>query len=167
LPFFIGEPIRYPENCAQAGKVAEFRASFFTTDLIGLQENIGQVSDDGLFMLCTDGENILVQNRIEEPFNFSGDALPNAPLAWTNLHDALHKHGRAYPSGQMNAAPEVFKSYSLKKKREFTLLGFKPVDIYSFNANSFVETPFGKGKISSADYSARETTLFLEVLFEY
>lgn len=131
----------------------EFSLSMFTNDASFIEnpDNADLISDEGFVLIAND----VVDG---EYYPISG----NSPLKWLNLHEHLHKHGRAYRSGIINGISQDFLSYKRYKKLEkFTA----PVCCSDgFNPSDELVTEFGNGTLQSGIEDIVRKTIEFELL---
>lgn len=149
--FFAGLPIEY--NCGK--DVNERRATLFSTDLVFIRENNGETNQDKI----SDDNWVLISTFP------SGDKLGitdfNKPLAWTNLHDKLHRHYRPFSAGTLNGVATTFLSaQKIKSQPPFTVPLCCDED---FDPANYVTTLLGQGQVQQADYNIKKDTLKIEL----
>lgn len=145
---FKGSPITY--NCGNGD--TERKVTLFSTDVKFVRTLAYQdrVSDDNWVLLSNTntGSVYFINNN-------------NEPLAWTNLHNKLHRHWRPFTSGTLNGAPAVFDSTEpIKKQPDFTVPICCDAD---FDPSAYITTPIGQGRVQSAIENLHKDTLNLQL----
>jgi hypothetical protein len=148
---FVGQPIFY--DCGS--EVFDNRCVLFSCDVTFIQYNANNdsISDAG-FVLCStkieDDLRVLVQD--------------NTPLAFTNLHENLHRHNRQFPTGTLNGDPVTFTTYKpVRKQPEFKFVSCCGV---VFDPVKPKTTALGTGYVQSgAEYDAVNDTITVQLKY--
>ena len=149
--YFAGLPIEY-----ECGKdVNERRTTLFSTDLVFIRENNGEENQDKI-----SDENWVLISTFEADGNI-GITDFNKPLAWTNLHDKLHRHYRPFSAGALNGVATTFLStQKIKSQPPFTVPMCCDAD---FDPAKYITTLLGNGQVQRADYNIKKDTLKIEL----
>lgn len=145
--YFLGSPIVY--DCGKEKK--ERRCQLFSTDVVFIQNTNSEGFADSGFVLCstegTGDERYLVRD--------------NRPLAFTELHENLHRHYRYWKTGTLNGDPVTFDSYvpTLKQPTFGHTLCCGDV----FDENKPVTTQIGAGFIEAAVYTIETDRILLNI----
>lgn len=111
---FVGTDIVYPQACS-ANVIKKIDASYVTTDINYLRNTTStKVSNFGMFFWCC---KVSTNQVLYEIGRITGTPFLNGHLAWANLHDHYHRHGRALENGMMNFQDETFDSWKKRKKQ--------------------------------------------------
>jgi len=156
--FFKGSPILYSESCANDGPKA-LKIDQTTTDFTALISYPDKADPDGLFFgaMKIDGSSYY--------FGIEDDYI-NGHLALTNLHPNYWTFERFYPVGNLNGIDVTFDSYILFKEQEELEVKISLADFLSFDPAKKVNTQLGWGRVVSASYSFRKSTLLLKIRHE-
>lgn len=144
---FVGLPITYDSGCAR-GKQQDNRTEFIETELVRIYQNIGEGNEG--FMLIAAG-SILQDDLYSENGELSQLFVPNAPLAWANLHEDYFKDYRYLLNGTLNGNATVFNSTRPIKVQENII--FPVPCLNDFDPLELVRTSLGDGRVTAAVYN--------------
>jgi hypothetical protein len=153
--YFKGEPIVYNEASATDDDL-EINADKVSTDFTALVSYPDSSNPEGLFLgaVGVDGS--------ENYLNFE-DGKINGHLSFTKLHDNYWTFGRPYPVGTLNGVLTTFDSYERFKEQETIRIRIDISTLLSFDPSELVKTQYGWGKVSRAEYSAKNSELTLTI----
>jgi len=149
--FFKGVPIT--NNCGNDKK--ERRCSLFSTDLVFIcdEANQDRINDD---------KWVLISNTVDSGSYFVNDQ--NKPLAWTNLHDKLHRHYRPGTAGTINGADVTFLSTRPVKKAPSFVAPYCCGD--DVDPAKYVTTQLGNGFVQEQTENILKDTITLQLNYE-
>lgn len=157
---FYGFPIVYDLD-VPSDKTNENRLSQIETEITRIINNPNE-SLTGFVLIAT--ESILADDAKAENGALTNLFVPNAPLAWANLHRDYHEYYRPYVSGTLNDVPTTFLSTRPIKSQEnvrFPLCRFN-----DFNPLERVKTFVGDGIVDSASYNIQKQFMSCTLKFE-
>jgi hypothetical protein len=157
---FVGLPISYDETCA-TGKQIDNRCQYIEAELVRIYQNIGEGNQG--FVVVAAG-SILQDDQYTEVGELSQLFVPNAPLAWANLHEDYFKDYRFLKNGTLNGVPTVFDSTRPIKRQENIIFPIQCLN--DFNPLELVRTSVGDGRVYSAQYSLASGKIEVVLKFE-
>lgn len=157
---FVGLPIMYDlqgpvprtKHPAVSDESLEFAVPDVATDL----PFITNASDDevertGLVVLqCRINEDSELWVE-QEPGAITGMPMPNAHLAWANLHEKYFRFGRSLNAGYLNGEYTEFTG-QLRIKKEEGSFGMCAADLFAFDPRKLYQTKVGpRGEVDEAE----------------
>lgn len=166
---FKGVPIIYSGGCvgkSSKNNIKQHTVENVTTDvelcLGNPSPDSNLVQDDGMVFIACESNGtalwIINESAILDP-------VPriNNSMAWAQLHRDYHRYYRPLKAGNMNGVDTVFYSVKPTKKGETIKIPLCCNDV--FNPDNYVVTALGQGLVSKANFSFRDETLELELLY--
>lgn len=149
--YFRGSNIEY--NCGEG--VKDIKLSIISTDVVTIQNTASDqaISDKGF---------VLISNELQDGSYVIIDE--NKPQSWTDLHENLFRHGRAYPTGKINGVDMSFISSVYRKKAvPFT---HELCCDDAFSEDDLITTELGDGQIITAEYDLKRNKMTYELAYQ-
>lgn len=163
-PDFDGQPIEYDEYCSE-DKEDQIAVQRFSTNLVDMQNRQDRYDDQGFCPLATflyGGQpHIILDFGIN-----SGDVILNQPLAWSAIQENLYKDEMPLPQAEMNGRVVVFDSTRPTRQQQEINLSLPYSLYFAIDFSKRIKSQFGWGKISQAEYSAKNCRLKIELIHE-
>ena len=81
----------------------------------------------------------------------SATSVVNAPMAWTDLLDKYHQHGRIFITGKMNG---ITRSFASTIKHKIGMISTVPIN--SLDTDKLIKTDIGSGELISAPHNSND-----------
>lgn len=147
---FVGLPIIYDDNCSN-GENKERGYVFVTTETDYIINNSSSIANEGFVLIDCFKVNATPEWYVYTDIGYlSGSNQKNGRLSWANLHNDLHKYGRPFLNGIMNAVSTAFFSKVPDIIQENILVNNCCEDEYE-KWSSRVRTEIGDGIIDEAE----------------
>ena len=157
---FIGLPIIYTQGCSTA-RTLQVRTQVMETEVARIFQNPNE-QNEGLLLLATNSLN--EDETADEVGELSQLFIPNAPLAWANLHRDYFLDYRYLNNGTLNGVATVFNSTRPIKRQEG--LVFPVPCLNDFNPLELIKTSVGQGRLESATYNLSSQLFNVVIKFE-
>lgn len=169
---FVGVDIWYDSLCAnqkEDEQVLEHLAQDITTDIDYIFTNPNDISNRG-FVIMANFFNGAGYEVITDTGELSGATLPNAPLAWANLHKSFYPVWRFLPEGYMN---NILTAFGIRPN-----IKGQPIEVpmccefITLNPNNRVISELGIrlntiGHITQAEFSLLKKTTTFAISYPY
>ena len=149
---FRAFPITY--DCGDGEK--DYRLNLFSMDVKFISDplNAAVIQDAGF---------VLISNFEKSAGVYAINNL-NAPFAWPELHDKLHRHWRKFSAGTLNGLGVTFESVEPLRKQT-------PYDVAdccgsTFDPTEYITTALGEGRVQEATRNLHADSLTITLLYE-
>jgi hypothetical protein len=157
---FLGLPIVYTQGCATARSL-EVRTKVMETEVARIFQNPNE-ANEGLILLATNSIN--EDETATENGELSQLFIPNAPLAWANLHRDYYRDYRFMKEGTLNGVATTFNSTRPIKRQENII--FPMACLNDFDPLKLIKTSQGEGRLLTAKYDLSTQFLTCTIKFE-
>jgi hypothetical protein len=157
---FLGLPIVYTQGCTKSRSL-EVRTQVMETEVVRIFQNPNE-QNEGLILLATNSLN--EDETADEVGELSQLFIPNAPLAWANLHRDYYRDYRYLSEGTLNGVNTVFNSTRPIKRQEN--LTFPIACLNDFNPLELIKTSQGSGRVLNAKYDLSSQFITVTIKFE-
>ncbi len=165
---FVGFPIEYKDGTGEFSECVndetdEKNFQDLTTDLKFIQNNPGDISNEGFVIFATifDGVDyrVITNNGL-----ISGSPILNSPMAISILQDRFMRHNRILESGNLNRQFVNFESVQRFKKQDPFTIPFCCDDV--FDPIDLLTTFLGQGQVETAEIDYKDDTMEIKLKYE-